>query len=163
MRKIEFEWWHYHEIKMREEDAYLSLYADDMGQLGYTLQETSFQAISLEDEGKVFACAGVGQAGPTVAEAWLYTDERLKKHLRRGSTLLMSEMRAACAEMGAKRIQIHVHQDFETSHRWVQWVGFMPEGYQPFYYPDGKAALVYVMYPHIPRDKWMDLYVRKEE
>jgi hypothetical protein len=95
-----------------------------------------FTAIDGEN---VLACSGVIKQWDNRAIAWALISEFAGKNFVR----IHKAVNRFLESTEFKRVEAFVDADFEQGHRWIQMLGFVPEGYMKCFTPAGKDAVLY--------------------
>jgi hypothetical protein len=90
-------------------------------------------------DGRVLGCAGLVKQWENRAVAWSLLagdvgSDFIRVHRAVDRFLELSDF---------NRIEAFVDANFEQGHRWIQMLGFEPEGYMKQFNPDGGDALMY--------------------
>jgi hypothetical protein len=94
---------------------------------------------AIDDDGTVLCCAGLLPMWEGRAEAWALMGGNLKRHflaIHHAALRFLS-----VAEF--RRIEAVVDAQFCTGHKWLERLGFKPEGLREAYTPDGRDCIGY--------------------
>lgn len=101
------------------------------------LPQLSGPAITGAIDGRVAMIAGIEPLWSGVGEAWAVTTPLVDRHRAAIARKVAAELPRQAADLGLHRLQAAVHDDHVRSRRWLEWMGFEPEGLMQGYGPDG--------------------------
>jgi hypothetical protein len=85
-------------------------------------------AYTLTTNGEIIACGGVMPFWKGVGEAWVVTSPLVEKYRLAFAKVVHNKLSEIIRRNGYERVQTCVHADFMSSRRWVERMGFKPEG-----------------------------------
>lgn len=98
-------------------------------------------AITVLNDGRVLAVAGIIEVWPGRAFIWSYIDQQAGQHM----VAIHRVAQRMVAGYEGSRLEADVDLDFEPGHRWMTMLGFKLEtACMPKYRPDGGAMSKYV-------------------
>ena len=103
-------------------------------------------AITLLDGDEVLAIGGVIKFWQGVGEAWMVVSPEGRKRIMSLYKYMDAFLRACFNKYGFHRIQANILQDFETAHRCIMKLDFIPEGMMIQYGPNKENFIRYVRF-----------------
>jgi len=109
-------------------------------------EEMMQHAWTLCDDGTPVACSGVMEFWEGVAEGWLNVScDALKKHPIRITREIIRHLQVLIKDLGIRRLQCRVRTDFPLGIKFVERLGWKPEGVLEGFAPDGQDCIMYAM------------------
>lgn len=90
-------------------------------------------------DGRILGCAGVVKQWENRAIAWALLSGDLGNEFVR----IHRAVKRFLDMTDFHRVEAHVDANFEQGHRWIQMLGFKPEGYMKEFNPNGGDAVLY--------------------
>lgn len=101
------------------------------------------RSFSLIDNGHLIVAGGIFEIWPGMGEAWLIPSDKIKNYKLKMIKTLRQHMDKIIQEDNLVRLQASVREDFETAHRFIEFMGFKREGLMTNYGPDGANHFLY--------------------
>lgn len=92
---------------------------------------------------QIIMVAGIRPLWHGVGEAWAVSDSALDRHRVKAGRAVLRWLPEVIAGMGLHRVQASVHHRHAQSMRWLEWLGFRPEGLMAGYGPKGDGFWLY--------------------
>jgi hypothetical protein len=111
---------------------------------GYCAQLSNLPDVyTLLVDGTVVAIGGIQMQWPGMAEGFLMTTPLVEKYPIAFQKAVTRIIHVFQKRRKLLRLQVVVHIDHAVSHRWIQRLGFGPEGLMQKYGPDGNDYVLY--------------------
>jgi len=117
--------------------------------------ETLGPAWTLRVDDEIVGCCGLifmwPKPIPKVAHAWLLPSPLLAQYPLTAVKAIVTRFRELIDQYDLVRVQLEVQADFEAGNRFVQWLGFEPDGrpdapgLMPCYGPNGEDYVRYAL------------------
>lgn len=99
--------------------------------------------------GEFLAAAGVVIPYPGMGEAWAIASNMVRYHKTYFHRTVQRVLDQIIADFKLRRVQAMVRSDFDTSHAWVQRLGFEKEAVLHKYGIKGEDMTVYARFPNV--------------
>lgn len=109
-------------------------------------------SVSLEDDGKVFACGGVMHTSPGVGTLWLHVDRCVQDKWRRVLSIFrvsFDMIAYAKSELGMHRLQATAFALNASAVVWLERLGLTQEGCLKQFGPNGEDAYMFATYGEV--------------